>query len=213
MSLPPKIKICGMRHSQNIKDLVQLSPDYIGFIFYEKSPRYAAPILKPEITRDIPKQIKKTGVFVNEPLKRMLSVCEKYTLNTVQLHGNEPAETCHELQKQGYEVIKTFSLKTPADIEKTRAYSDFCNYFLFDTPTNAHGGSGRKFDWSVLREVTPEQPFFLSGGIEEGHAFTILKEVPREPYALDINSRFETAPGLKNIESIKQFMTIIRKQH
>ncbi len=196
----PKIKVCGMRESQNIRDLMQLAPDYIGFIFYEKSPRYAGHILKPEITRAIPEPIKKTGVFVNESLKKMLLIGEKYLLNTVQLHGNELPETCRDLQKQGYEVIKTFSLKTSDDIEKTRAYTDFCNYFLFDTPTNAHGGSGRKFDWSILKAVPSGQPFFLSGGIEESDAVTIMNAIPGNPYALDINSRFETSPGLKNIE-------------
>lgn len=212
MSPKTKIKVCGTRQSENIGELTDLAPDFIGFIFYEKSPRYAGNILTPDITRRIPAHVKKTGVFVDATLEYMVETCEKYSLNTIQLHGKETPNICRYLQNKGYEVIKTFSLKTAADIEKTAAYTDCCDYFLFDTPTAKHGGSGKKFDWTVLDGAKIERPFFLSGGIEEVDAATILDECPLEPYALDINSRFETVPGFKDIEAVRRFMDIIRNK-
>jgi phosphoribosylanthranilate isomerase len=207
-----KIKVCGMRHRQNILDLVKIKPDYIGFIFYPKSPRYAGCILKPETTSLIPETIRKTGVFVNADSKTIKETCQKFSLNTVQLHGIESVDQCQELKEEGYEIIKAFSLKDPEDIEKTESYKEACDFFLFDTPTHQYGGSGQKFDWSILAGFQPARPFFLSGGIENGDAPGILKECTATPYALDINSRFETAPGLKNIATVEQFITTIRQQ-
>ena len=212
MPNPLKIKVCGMRHRHNILDLVKVKPDYIGFIFYPKSPRYAGSILKPEITAMIPENIRKTGVFVNADSEEIKETCRKYNLNTVQLHGMESPVQCRELKDEGYEIIKAFSLKNKKDIKKTEAYKETCDFFLFDTPTLQYGGSGQKFDWSILSGYDPVLPFFLSGGIENGDASGILKECPVRPYALDINSRFETAPGLKNIETVEQFITTIRQQ-
>lgn len=211
MPNPVKIKVCGMRHHQNILDLVSLEPDYIGFIFYPKSPRYAGNILKPETTALIPEHIRKTGVFVNAESKTIKEICQKFGLNTVQLHGKESIDQCRELKEEGYEVIKAFSLKDKKDIEKTDAYKEVCDFFLFDTPTKQHGGSGQKFDWSILSGFEPARPFFLSGGIESGDAPGILKKCPTTPYALDINSRFETEPGLKNLGTIEQFIKTIRE--
>lgn len=201
-----------MRQSQNIKDLVDLAPDYIGFIFYKKSPRYAGSILSPETTSQIPGTIKKTGVFVNSDFESIIEICNNFNLNTVQLHGDETPHLCGNIQKAGLEVIKAFSLKSNVDIENTRLYKDYCDYFLFDTPTLQYGGSGKKFDWSILEGAKIERPFFLSGGIEEADAATILEECPQKPYALDVNSKFEVAPGLKNIESIKRFIEKIRQK-
>ena len=205
-----RIKVCGMRQSRNISELIDLAPDFIGFIFYERSPRYAGTILTPDITSQIPAHVKKTGVFVNAPLEHIIKTCEKYNLNTVQLHGEETPQMCRDIQNKGYEVIKSFALKTTADLEQTTPFADCCDFFLFDTPTAEYGGSGKKFDWSVLHGTKIERPFFLSGGIEEADAATILDECPQKPYALDINSKFETAPGLKNIESVGLFMDVIR---
>lgn len=207
-----KIKVCGMRHRQNILDLVKVKPDYIGFIFYPKSPRYAGSILKPETTALIPEEIRKTGVFVNADSETIKETCRKFSLNTVQLHGTESSTQCRELKNEGYEVIKAFSLKSEDDIKKTEDYKETCDFFLFDTPTHQFGGSGQKFDWSILADFEPARPFFLSGGIENADASGILKECPVTPYALDINSRFETAPGLKNIATVEQFINAIRQQ-
>jgi phosphoribosylanthranilate isomerase len=212
MPNPVKIKVCGMRQHQNILDLVRLEPDYIGFIFYPKSPRYAGSILNTATTALIPENIRKTGVFVNAESETIKEACRKFGLNTVQLHGNESIEQCRELKEEGYEIIKTFSLKDKKDIEKTYAYKEVCDFFLFDTPTQQHGGSGQKFDWSILTGFEPARPYFLSGGIESGDAPGILKQCTATPYALDINSRFETEPGLKNMAAIEHFIKTIREQ-
>ncbi len=200
-----------MREHQNIQELIKLAPDYIGFIFYRKSPRYAGNILTTETVSQIPENIKRTGVFVNESLKTILETCDKFALNTVQLHGNETTDLCRKIQNAGMEVIKAFSLKAAGDAEQTKPYTDNCDYFLFDTPTKAFGGSGQKFDWSSLLGTDIERPFFLSGGIEENDAKTIRADCPVQPYAVDINSRFETEPGIKNIKSVQRFINNLRK--
>jgi phosphoribosylanthranilate isomerase len=205
-----KIKVCGMRQAQNIKELIQLTPDYIGFIFYPKSPRFAGEILDSKVTFGIPANIKKTGVFVNSDLEYIIKTCEKFKLNTVQLHGKESKNLCQNIKNHGYEVIKAFSIKSDEEINKITDYNEDCDFFLFDTPTAQYGGSGRKFDWSLLANTKIEKPFFLSGGIEENDAKTILNACPVKPYAIDINSRFEVAPGLKNIESVARFINEIR---
>lgn len=201
-----------MRQKENIEALSALMPDYMGFIFYPKSPRFAGSHLTPEITRQIPASIKKTGVFVNLGIQDILDICNKFNLNTVQLHGKESPDQCREIKDQGLEVIKAFSLKSMEEFDKVSEYEESCNFFLFDTPTKQYGGSGKKFDWSLLKTLPSQKPFFLSGGIEEKDADTLLDNCPVIPFAVDINSKFEVVPGLKNIESIKRFMKTIRKQ-
>ncbi|MGM0376957.1 MAG: phosphoribosylanthranilate isomerase [Bacteroidota bacterium] len=210
MSPEIKIKVCGMRLRQNIEEVGGHIPDYMGFIFHPGSPRFAGSILQPEVTAAIPDPIRKTGVFVNTSTQYIDETCKNYDLNTVQLHGEETPQQCSELKELGYEVIKTFSLKNRDDIERTNPYSQSCDFFLFDTPTVKHGGSGKKFDWSVLSGARIERPFFLSGGIEEADAETILNNIPVQPYAIDINSRFETNPGMKNAEAVGRFIQSIR---
>lgn len=210
MSESIKIKVCGMRQEQNIYEIARLRPDYMGFIFYPDSPRYAGDTLTPAITAKIPDTIHTTGVFVNAPTSWIESICKKFTLNTVQLHGKESPEQCRELQEKGYEVIKTFSLTKKEDLRNTRNYRSYCDFFLFDTPTYKYGGSGKKFDWSVLEHFEADRPFFLSGGIEARDAPTIINETPLQPYALDINSRFETHPGEKDTQMVDRFIKHIR---
>ncbi len=207
-----KIKVCGMRNSKNIMELIKLAPDYIGFIFYEKSPRFAGNILTREITSQIPETIKKTGVLVNTPEENLIKTSNTLGLTTVQLHGNESPRLCRTIRNEGFEVIKAFSLKNRDDVVRTKEYIDSCDFFLFDTPSAGYGGSGQKFDWSLLSDITIEQPFFLSGGIEEKDASALLTQSPVQPYAIDINSRFETTPGLKNINSVRRFIQSIRKE-
>ncbi|MBZ4675868.1 MAG: hypothetical protein JG782_487 [Anaerophaga sp.] len=211
MDNPIKIKVCGMRDRQNIEELVKLKPDYIGFIFYSKSPRYAGSILTPETAMDIPETIKKTGVFVNADLKTIKATCQRFNLHVVQLHGKETPEFCMEIRQAGYEVIKAFSLKQPSDLDDALKYNDACDFFLFDAPTDKHGGSGEKFDWPVLNNFNVEKPFFLSGGIEESDVQRIRNNFPLRPYAVDINSRFEVSPGLKNIEAVRRFMMAMKQ--
>ncbi len=205
-----KIKVCGMRHPDNIRELIKLRPDYIGFIFYEASPRFAGHELTQTTLDLIPNEICKTGVFVNSTLTQIQSTLEQFKLDAIQLHGQESPELCQALRNQGLEVIKAFSLKTATDLKGIERYKEACDFFLFDTATPSHGGSGRKFDWQLLKDAPLALPFFLSGGIGEEDANALLDECPVKPYALDLNSRFETQPGVKDIEALKRFIQQIR---
>jgi len=202
-----------MRNAQNISEIAKLNPDYLGFIFYEKSPRFVetgrAPSLPP-----IPKHIKKVGVFVNETAEKILETVEKYGLDLVQLHGAETPEFCRSLKQkmQNVKITKAINIENVLDIEKTKMYdNDCCDYFLFDTKTYLHGGSGQKFQWCTLDRYDGEIPFFLSGGISIDDVLKI-KEIHHDRlYGIDINSRFEIEPALKDVEKVKQFLTEIKK--
>ncbi len=199
-----------MRHPNNIRELVNLRPDYMGFIFYEASPRFAGNMLTSETMGLIPKEIKKTGVFVNSSFDQIEAAIQRFNLDAIQLHGNESPDLCNRIRTKGLEVIKAFALKTASDLTKANEYKEVCDFFLFDTSTPTHGGSGRKFDWKVLKEAPIALPFFLSGGIGASDASRLLDECPVMPYALDLNSRFETQPGLKDIQAIERFMQEIK---
>lgn len=201
-----KIKVCGMLDPKNIAAVAKLRPDYMGFIFYDKSPRYAAS-LDPSI---LPPEIRRTGVFVDASFKQILHTAERYGLHTLQLHGNESPETCSKLQAAGYEVIKVFSVEREADMMKTVFYEEPCDLFLFDTRTPGHGGSGRRFDWNILDAYTGKTPFLLSGGISPFDANEILNLSHPMLYGIDLNSRFEIEAGLKNTELLERFIKTIR---
>ncbi len=207
---PPKggfrgaVKICGMKQPDNIAAVAALQPDLMGFIFYPKSPRYAEP-LDVDCLNSLPKSIRKIAVFVNETLENILSVVYKYNFDGVQLHGTENVADCKVLREAGLLVIKAFSIADATNFKVTPTYEGVCDYFLFDTKTDAYGGSGVKFDWSILNEYKGETPFLLSGGIAVDDAEAILKiEHPRFA-GIDLNSKFEVSPGLKNVELLKGF--------
>lgn len=204
------IKVCGMRQATNISDLCKLGPDYIGFIFYPKSLRFAGNILTPEITDRIPAGIKKTGVFVNASEKQILETVNRYKLNAVQLHGNEPPELCAILKEKNLEILKAFHPDNVHKLSETKAYEEVCDFFLFDTPSAEHGGSGCKFDWSVLEHYKGKCPFFLSGGIGPNDADTIANSMNIHPAGVDLNSRFEKEPGVKEIIMLEKFINKLR---
>ena len=200
-----KLKVCGMKYAGNLKELVALAPDYVGFIFFPESPRYMAKTLSPADLQGVPEDIKKTGVFVNGNTEAMLAIGQEYQLNVLQLHGTESPEQCRVLKAAGYEIIKVFVIgDADFDFRQLAPYKPHVHYFLFDTKTQHHGGSGHAFDWKVLQQYDNEIPFFLSGGIsmENVDQIGLLKET--NLYAIDVNSRFETAPGQKNIGSLQQ---------
>ncbi len=202
-----------MRDADNISNLCRLQPDYIGFIFYPKSPRYAGNILTREITDNIAAHIKKTGVFVNDSEKQIMKMVEKFQLSTVQLHGNESPEFCSNIKAKGLEVLKAFHPYSIENMNETKAYEKVCDFFLFDTPSAAHGGTGHKFDWSLLEQYTGSCPFFLSGGIGPEDADIIMNLKNIHPIGVDINSRFETEPGIKNIPALENFITKLRNKN
>lgn len=199
-----KLKVCGMKYQDNMNQVANLQPDYMGFIFYEKSPRYFNDIIP-----DLPDSIKKTGVFVNEELTEVIHKIKAYDLQAVQLHGNESPGYCKHLMPYEVEIIKVFSIKDEFDFEVLKPYESVCDYFLFDTKGKLPGGNGYAFNWNVLKDYQSAKPFFLSGGIGLDQTRTIESfmgtRVSKNCYAIDVNSKFEIEPGLKDIEQLKTF--------
>jgi len=199
-----------MKIPENIRAIAALQPDLMGFIFYPKSTRYAEP-LDGSTLDALPKSIKKIGVFVNEDLERILTLVFKYKLDGVQLHGTENTETCKKLKDAGLIVLKAFPITEAYNFKVTCKYEGVCDYFLFDTKTDAYGGSGVKFDWSILNEYKGEIPFLLSGGIGADDAEVILQINHPKFFGIDLNSKFEISPGLKNVELLKRFLKEIKR--
>ncbi|ELY1979914.1 phosphoribosylanthranilate isomerase [Flavobacterium psychrophilum] len=194
-----KLKICGMKYPENILEVSTLLPDYLGFIFWEKSSRY----FDLEIPK-IPESIKKVGVFVNATLEEILLKIKKYNLNLVQLHGNESPEFCKELKKSTIKIIKVFSVNDDFNFSALEPFEAVCDYFLFDTKGKLPGGNGITFNWQILKKYHSRKPFFLSGGIGLDDIKNI-KNLNLPIYAIDVNSKFEIEAGLKNIELLKSF--------
>ena len=199
-----------MREPENILEAAELKPDLMGFIFYKASPRYSAIKLDSELTAKLPKYIRKTGVFVNSDFEVITGIVRKFSLDIVQLHGNETPELCRQLREEGISVIKSFSIKENIDFKACAEFIPYTNYFLFDTLTSVHGGSGNKFDWKILDKYDQEHPFFLSGGIASHDVKNILDFTNPAFYGIDLNSRFEIKPGLKDILTLKKFISGIR---
>ncbi len=204
-----KIKICGMREQGNIRELAGLKPDYMGFIFYPASKRYAGR-LSPSDLMNIPVEIKKVAVFVNASREEIVSTCKAYSIRILQLHGDEPPAFCRLLREEGFQVIKAFRVGQGLDMEKMEAFAEVCDFILFDTSGEGFGGTGLKFDWNQLQDYTLELPFFLSGGIAPGDAGRIKDMDIPQLYAVDLNSRFEIKPGLKDKEELEKFIRKIR---
>ncbi|MFC3559325.1 phosphoribosylanthranilate isomerase [Pedobacter jamesrossensis] len=202
-----KLKVCGMRLAVNIAAIAELKPDYLGFIFYEKSPRFISDV-SAELIKYIPSEIKTVGVFVDEDLEVVKKKVNLYQLKAVQLHGKESLAYCKDLKSTfaDLELIKAFGVDEDFDFEVLDAYNDIVDYFLFDTKTKAHGGSGKTFDWSILERYKLIKPYFLSGGIDLEHAAQISNIYDERLYAVDINSRFEIEPGLKDVQRISEFV-------
>jgi phosphoribosylanthranilate isomerase len=200
-----KLKVCGIKDPENIKQLIDIQLDYIGFIFYPKSKRYVVNSLQSEIVRAIPSSINKVGVFVNESFDKIETRTKDYQLDFIQLHGDESAEFCKQLSEKGFQIIKAFQIHKDFNFNKLDAYKAYCKYFLFDTQTSLYGGSGHKFDWQLLENYDNEKSFFLSGGIDLDDADKILNIKNLNIHSIDINSKFEIEPGLKNIEKVKKF--------
>lgn len=203
-----------MKYQDNINQVAALQPDYLGFIFYENSARN----FDSESIPQLPKVIKKTGVFVDADIDFVVDEIKKHDLQALQLHGKESPEYCNDIKNRHaelvsashpLEIIKVFSIKDAFDFDVLIPYEDNCDYFLFDTKGKLPGGNGYTFDWNVLNNYPSTKPFFLSGGIglnevEDLKRFAKSK-ASKYCYALDVNSKFEIEPGLKNIEELKIF--------
>jgi phosphoribosylanthranilate isomerase len=198
------IKICGMRDAENIRAVEQLGFDWMGFIFYPGSSRYVGDELS-----CIPERVKRVGVFVNELPERVQEIASINRLQIIQLHGNESPAYCRSIQDVGFTVIKAFGMDCgePFPAEQVKKYEGSCDYFLFDTRTAHHGGSGKKFRWELLSGYRGSTPFLLSGGIRPDDA-EALKAFDHPQFAgIDLNSGFETAPALKDRILLQRFLT------
>lgn len=209
-----KLKVCGMREAENIKAISGLKPDYLGLIFFEGSPRNVSGEIE-----DLGGEIQKTGVFVNASEENIFEKVNKYGLTAVQLHGEESPQFCTTLKKKfsevgkKVEIIKVFGIKDDFDFKKLEAYEGIADFYLFDTKGKNRGGNGIMFDWEILLDYPSSTPFFLSGGIGPGETEAIKqfynsfqKRQNKDLfYGIDVNSKFETAPGVKDQDALRSF--------
>ena len=204
-----RIKVCGLTLPEQASALEEMGVTLAGFIFYPKSPRYMGNKISPEKMKQIKGRIAKVGVFVNASYDELMKTVEEYRLDMVQLHGDETPKYCEKIADY-ISVIKAFRLGENDNVEwMSRPYQDVCDMFMFDTMGAGYGGTGKKFNWEVLKKSVINKPFFLSGGIEPGDEEK-LKEfeheaVAKDLFAIDINSKFEITAGVKNMEKVKDF--------
>jgi phosphoribosylanthranilate isomerase len=198
-----KIKICGMRDKENIKQILELEPDYLGFIFFEKSSRYVSKAQMKSLIKLNYAETERVGVFVNERVERILAAADEGFFDIVQLHGTESPQIVETLKKEGLEVIKVFSVDDDFDSTLLDKYAD-ADYFLFDTKGKSPGGNGVKFNWKVLEKGKINKPFFLSGGLDIGDLETVQSLKFKNLYGLDFNSKLELEPGLKDVEKVQE---------
>ena len=204
-----RVKVCGITQEEQLVKLHQAGVTFAGLIFYPKSQRY---VLRHMTTSQIKKEnnVNKVGVFVNASIEEVLQMVDECRLHMVQLHGDETPRYCEKIADY-ISVVKAFRVSESDNIGwRIKDYMDVCDMFMFDTEGAGYGGTGKKFDWNKLKEVTVGKPYFLSGGIEPGDVQR-LKNFEKSPeakalFAIDINSRFETHPGLKDLELVKKFI-------
>lgn len=193
------LKICGFKDPENIKQIATLKPDFMGFIFYPGSKRYVGEdFLMPYISPEI----KKVGVFVNATATYIVDKIDQYKLDLIQLHGDETPEFC-EVLNHIIPVVKSFGVDVSFDLSELDAYKNSCSYFLFDTKSEGYGGTGVSFDLNLLKKYNHSLPFFISGGIglEESKG---LNQLTTHPFGVDVNSKFEFSPGIKDINKLKE---------
>lgn len=205
-----KIKICGLKHKTNLFDVVEAGVDYVGMIFYEKSPRYVLDSLYPEDVWFLPDEVEKIGVFVNATFDEIKKYAKLYQLNLIQLHGNELPELCKQLQDLGYGVIKAFGVDSEFDFSILNEYKEVVDFFLFDTKTLAHGGSGVTFDWNILSNYTLDIPVFVGGGVGLENLNELLNFNFPFLYSVDMNSKLEKEPGLKDISKVQKAVELVK---
>lgn len=202
-----KLKICGMRDKNNIREVSAIGVDYMGFIFYPKSPRYVGDNFEMPV---LPSSIKKVGVFVNAATDEMKRKSKDLGLDYLQLHGQETIEQCSELTQNDIRVIKVFSIDDHFDFELTKPYKGVAEFFLFDTKGKYYGGNAATFNWQILEAYDQEVPFFLSGGIGPDNIGEIDKLKDMNLHAIDANSGVEINPAMKDIPKVsflKQYLT------
>lgn len=210
-----KIKVCGMTLPEQVNALEEMGVELAGFNFYPKSPRYMGFKIAPDRMKKIGGRIAKVGVFVNETYENVLKTVDDYRLDMVQLHGDETERFCEKVANY-VTVIKAFRLSDNDPIEwMVRPFNEDCDMFMFDTLGAGYGGTGKKFDWEVLKSKVIDKLFFISGGVEPGDEQSLLdfeKEAATNTlFAVDINTKFEIGSGIKDINRIRKFVETIRK--
>lgn len=218
-----KIKVCGMKH--NLAEVAQLEPDYLGFILYTKSPRDISKHEGLDINTHISEKTKRVGVFVKASVEFILDKIESHNLDVIQLHGDENPDfvkgLSHEISavfdvtKRKIDIWKVFSIKDKFNFADLKPYETYVDAFLFDTKGKEKGGNGFTFDWSVLKDYPSSTPIILSGGIGLEHVEKLqqIQKTKLPIHAIDVNSKFEIKPGLKNIELLKQFIEKLKKEN
>jgi phosphoribosylanthranilate isomerase len=198
-----KVKVCGMRDSDNIRELLALAPDFMGFIFYDKSLRFVGEELDADLLKSFPRNVKKVGVFVNASPDYILRSVKKYDLQYVQLHGNETPDFCRNLRNRGVSIIKAFAVDESFNFSMINNYKPSCDFFLFDAKGDQFGGNGIAFDWNLMNRYDNEKPFFISGGIDASGLESLDKIKHLKLYGVDVNSKVEMSPGLKDMGAVK----------
>lgn len=208
-----KIKVCGITRKEDLQQLVKFQVNYAGFIFYEKSPRFAGHKIDARTVRET-EGIKKVGVFVNAPLKQVQHIIADYGLDMVQLHGDETPEYCAAI-RESVPVIKAFRVGENVDWSSLLSlYLTVTDYFMFDTEAGkAYGGTGKRFNWELLQTYPYTHPFYLSGGIGLEETPELLQLQMPALFAVDVNSRFEIQPGVKNMEKVRLFTAQIHSTY
>jgi phosphoribosylanthranilate isomerase len=210
-----RVKVCGVTFPAQLEELDEMGVDLAGFIFYSKSPRYMVNKIPADYLRKFRGRIAKVGVFVNMPYEELMRTVEDYRLDMVQLHGDEIPRYCEQVSNY-ITVVKAFRLSENDPIEwMAKPYDEACDMYMFDTLGAGYGGTGKKFDWNVLKNITINKLFFLSGGIEPADVEKLKafakEEIAKKIFAVDINSKFETSPGVKDIEKVREFVEELRK--
>lgn len=203
------IKVCGMRDPENIRQVESLGVDWMGFIFYAKSPRYVE-----ALPSYLPKQAKRIGVFVNHSEDEIIAKVNEFELDGIQLHGEESPEFCKHIRgllPRNVLVNKAFGLKTEEDISRVSLYEGVCDYYVFDTQTKAKGGSGKTFDWNILQLYKGKRKFLLSGGLGIENLSELSNFHHEQMVGIDLNSKFETEPALKDIEKLSFYLKKIKE--
>ena len=206
------IKVCGITEMKQLQQLDGLDIDFAGLIFYKDSPRYIGDKIDKAALKRADLDLKKVGVFVNPEMIEVLDAIDEYGLDAVQLHGDESAEMCEDISSE-VEVIKAFRITEGVDIDKLVApYDAVCDYYLIDTGglKESIGGTGKQFDWNILTKAKIEKPFFLSGGVSLEDAARIKSFKHPDLFGVDINSRFESAPGVKDMKLVLQFRQALK---
>jgi phosphoribosylanthranilate isomerase len=205
-----KLKVCGMRDANNLQEVAALNPDFIGFIFYDQSPRFVGDELDETLVKSLPRSIRKVGVFVNASPDYILRMVKKYDFQYVQLHGTETPEFCRSMRNRGINIIKAFRIDDSFNFSMLNNFKAQCDFFLFDAKGDQPGGNGVTFDWTILNRYDNEKPFFISGGIGLDNVDQVNMLKGFKLYGVDVNSQVETAPGVKDVAKVKEILSYLR---